>query len=133
MAKYVYPAVFTPEEDGGYLVRFPDIDGCYTDGDSLADALEMANDALCLMLYGCEVDGTEIPAPSQPTDVPCEAGSFVSLVACDTDWYRRYYHSKAVKKTVSLPAWLNEEAEKAHLNFSSILQEGLKARLNLNI
>lgn len=133
MAKYVYPAVFTPEEDGGYLVRFPDVEGCYTDGDSLADALEMANDALCLMLYGCEVDGTEIPAPSKPTDVACEAGSFVSLVSCDTDWYRRYYHSKAVKKTVSLPAWLNEEAENAHLNFSSILQEGLKARLNLNL
>ena len=56
MSKYVYPAIFTSEPDGGYSVYFPDLEGCYTCGDTLADALFMAEDALALILYGYEKD-----------------------------------------------------------------------------
>ena len=64
MAKYVYPAILTPEENGQYSVIFPDIKNCYTGGDDMADALEMAEDVLCLTLYGMEKDGKKIPPPS---------------------------------------------------------------------
>ena len=63
MAKYVYPAVFTAEIEGGYSIVFPDIDGCFTQGDDTADALEAANDALCLMLYHMERTAKKFPLP----------------------------------------------------------------------
>ena len=133
MAKYIYPAIFTPEEDGGYSVRFPDVDGCFTGGDSLAGAMEMANDALCLMLYDKEQSGAEIPAASSVPAVQTQAegDEFVSLVACDTIAYRKFYDNKAVKKTLSIPSWLNDMAERAGINFSGTLQEALKQQLNI--
>ena len=130
MAKYVYPAVFAEDEDG-YSVRFPDVDGCFTSGRSLQEALEMAEDALCLMLYDREESGEALPAASAVTDVQTEPGEFVSLIGCDTLEYRKRYGSKAVKKTLSIPSWLNEAAERAGVNFSSVLQDALKQQLHL--
>lgn len=69
MAKHAYPAVFTPENNGGFSIRFPDLEGCYTCGDSMVDGLLMAEDVLALVLYGYEKDGREIPAPSKETDI----------------------------------------------------------------
>lgn len=133
MAKYVFPAIFTPEEEGGYSVRFPDLDGCFTDADSLTEAMDRANDALCLMLYDMEQDRAIIPAPSSVTEaqVLTDQGEFVSLIACDTIAYRKLHENKAVKKTLSIPSWLNEMAEHAGINFSGILQEALRKQLNL--
>lgn len=132
MAKYVFPAIFTPEETG-YSVRFPDLDGCFTDADNLTAAMERANDALCLMLYDMEQDRAIIPAPSSVADAQAqtENSEFVSLIACDTIAYRKMHENKAVKKTLSIPSWLNEMAESAGINFSGILQEALKKQLNL--
>ena len=130
MAKYVYPAIFTEDEDG-YSVRFPDVDGCFTSGRSLQEALEMAEDALCLMLYDMEESGEAIPAASGVNSVQTEPGEFVSLIGCDTLAYRKRYGSKAVKKTLSIPSWLNEAAEKAGVNFSNVLQDALKQQLHL--
>ncbi|MCL1823928.1 MAG: type II toxin-antitoxin system HicB family antitoxin [Oscillospiraceae bacterium] len=131
MAKYVYPAVFTKEDDGGYSVLFPDIEGCYTDGDDMPGALEMAEDALCLMLYDMEEERKEIPPPSDSKTIKADKNSVVSLICCDTIEYRRFYDTKAVKKTLSIPAWLNNQAEKANAPFSQILQQGLKEYLHL--
>ena len=64
MAKYVYPAIFTLEESGMYSVKFPDIEGCFTCGNDLADAMEAAQDALCLMIYDIEEMNGDIPLPS---------------------------------------------------------------------
>jgi len=86
--KYVYPAIFTPE-DGGYLARFPDIEGCYTDGDTLAEAIETARDALSLMLCGMEDRGTELPNPSEMKNIATENEEFVSLIEADTTAYRK--------------------------------------------
>ena len=125
MAKYAYPAIFTPEEDGSYSINFPDLEGCYTCGDSLEDGIEMASDALALVLYGYEKDGREIPAPSAPAAIPLSGNAFVNYIACDTLRYRKMYNNKAVKKTLTIPEWLNETAASMGLNFSQVLQEAL--------
>ena len=131
MAKYVYPAIFTKEDDGKYSVLFPDIENCYTGGDDMADALEMAEDVLCLTLYDMEKDEKTIPAPSDSKEIETDKSSVVSLVRCDTEFYRRFYENKSVKKTLTIPMWLNERAERANINFSSILQEALKSHLHV--
>lgn len=130
--KYVYPAIFTREENGFYAVEFPDIPGCYTSGDSLADAIFMAEDALAFMLYDYERDKKEVPRASNVESIQVQKGSFVNFVRCDTLEYQKRNSKKAVKKTLTIPAWLNELATEAGLNFSQVLQEGLKRTLNVN-
>lgn len=134
MAKYIYPAIFTPEEDGGYSVRFPDVESCYTGSETLAGAMDMAKDVLCMMLYEMEEHQQAIPAASTVAEIQKQAenGEFVSLISCDTIEYRRFYDNKAVKKTLSIPSWLNDMAERAGVNFSSILQEALKQKLEIS-
>lgn len=130
MAKYVFPAVFTKEKNGQYSVNFPDIKNCYTGGDNMADALDMAEDVLCLMLYNMEKECKAIPTPSESKDINTDKNSIVSLVRCDTETYRRFYENKSVKKTLTIPIWLNDRAERANINFSGVLQEALKVQLN---
>ncbi len=132
MAKYVYPAIFTPEEDGSYSIVFPDLEGCYTCGDNLEDGIEMAEDALALVLYGYEKDGREIPAPSARSAFSVSGNDFVNFIACDTIKYRKMYNNKAVKKTLTIPEWLNEAASAMGLNFSQILQEALIQKVQAN-
>jgi len=131
MAKYIYPAIFTKEDEGGYSILFPDLQGCYTQGEEIQDSLEMANDALCLALYCLEDRNEEIPAPSDPSTIKYDENSFVTLVSCDTIEYRKFFDSKAVKKTLTIPSWLNKMAEQAELNFSQILQNALKEKLRI--
>jgi len=130
--KYVYPAIFTPE-DSGISVRFPDIHNCFTSGEDLADAMEMAEDVLCMMLYDLEEAGKETPAASSVAEAQAlvEEGEYVSLIACDTIEYRKFHDNRAVKKTLSIPSWLNDMAERAGVNFSGTLQEALKRQLNI--
>lgn len=131
MAKYVYPAVFTPEEEGGYSVFFPDPEGCYTCGDNLQDAMFMANDVLAFVLYDYESEGREIPKPSRAEDVERSTGEFVNYVACDTVEYARMYDNKAIKKTLTIPQWLNDAALRKNINFSQVLQEALMQKINM--
>lgn len=128
MAKYAYPAIFAPEKKG-YSITFPDLEGCYTCGDSLEEGLEMARDALALVLYGYEKEGRPIPEPSKLNTILVEDDEFVSYVACDTMVYRKMYNNKAVKKTLTLPEWMNEEATVAGINFSQVLQEAILQKL----
>ena len=125
MAKYVYPAIFTPEKDGGFSINFPDLEGCYIEGDNLADGMEMAKDVLALVLYGYETDTKEIPTPSPLSAFETSNGSFVNYVACDTMVYRKLHNNKSVKKTLTIPEWLNEEATSLGINFSHVLQSAL--------
>lgn len=129
--KYVYPAVFTPEESGLYAVDFPDLKNCFTSGKGLPEAMEMAQDVLCMTLYDMEQAEQAIPPVSDISSVAHEANEFVSLVACDTLEYRKLHASAAVKKTLSIPAWLNAMAEKQGVNFSQVLQEALKEKLHV--
>lgn len=131
MAKYIYPAVFTLADEGGYSIRFPDIESCYTSAETLEEGLKMANDVLCLMLYEMEENGKAIPKASGIKAFNLAENEFATLVSCDTLEYRKFYSSKAVKKTLSIPAWLNTMAEKEDINFSAVLQKALKAELNI--
>ncbi len=132
MFKYAYPAVFTLEEDGTYSIIFPDLEGCYTCGDSLEDGIEMAEDALALTLYGYEKEGREIPKASVPTAITVSENEFVNFIACDTMAYRKMYNNKAVKKTLTIPEWLNEAATSMGLNFSQVLQEALISKIQMH-
>ena len=129
MAKYVYPAVFTREKEGNYSVIFKDLEGCYTCGDTLEEALYMAEDVLAFTLYHYEKNNKEIPESNDSVTV--KANEFVNYIRCDTEEYHKRNNNKAVKKTVSIPEWLNEKAVAAGVNFSQVLQEGLKEKLNI--
>ena len=89
----------------------------------------MAEDALALVLYGYEKDGREIPAPSDPAALSLSANEFVNWIACDTLKYRKMYNNKAVKKTLTIPEWLNESATNMGLNFSQVLQDALMEKV----
>lgn len=130
-SKYSYPAIFTPEKEGGFSVIFPDIENCFTCGDDLTEALFMAEDVLALMLYEYEEKKRPIPAPSAPNTISLKKGEFVNIIACDTLEYRKRFDKTAVKKTLSIPAWLNTAATEANVNFSNILQDALIERLGL--
>lgn len=131
MAKYLFPAVFTKEDNGQYSVNFPDVPSCYTCGDDLRDAFDAAQDVLCMRLYDMEEARAAIPSPSPVQAIARGAADTVSLVGCDTIEYRRLNDNKAVKKTLTIPAWLNTMAEREGINFSSVLQNALRSELHL--
>ena len=130
MAKYCYPAVFTPDGDG-YAVTFPDIEGCYTCGDTLEEAMKMAEDVLNLTLTFKEDEGIPFGKPSDVRKIKTEEGEFVSLFMADTAVYRKKINNKSVKKTLTIPQWLNTAAEERGVNFSQVLQEALKKELQI--
>lgn len=137
-----YPACFIKEENG-YSVIFPDLNAA-TCGPTLDNATQMAVDCLAGYLYTLQRDGQPAPAPSPLNQVDPSAvlvdlwdGSgevpdyetFTALITVDVEEYAKHHFEKSVKKTLSIPAWLNEAALREHLNFSQILQEALKERL----
>jgi predicted RNase H-like HicB family nuclease len=127
--KYAYPAILYP--DGVAVgVRVPDLPGCFTFGKDRAEALLMAKDAVEMWLWDAENNHEPIPQPSD--SLPAGRGETLTLVAADTDEYRRANDTRAVKKTLSIPAWLNYKAEKANAPFSQILQQGLKDYLRVS-
>lgn len=125
--KLVYPAIFTPYEDGagGYAVEFPDLPGCVTGGDTMAEALFMAEDAASGWVLTELEDGKKAPTASEYNNIRVEEGQLVSLVALDMDAYAAKYGNRAVKKTLTIPAWLNTYAEKNNISCSRVLQEAL--------
>lgn len=126
MAKYFYPAIFH-EEEKGYSVSFPDLDGCFSEGDTLSETYEMAFDAIGLYLTDLLENKKEIPCPSLPRNISVENGDCIILIEFDMSRYLK--RSKSIKKTLTIPTWLNEEAEKRHINFSGVLQEALIERI----
>ena len=127
--KYVYPAIFTPLENGKYDVYVPDLPYVRTFGNNLAEAMEMAEDATAMWLWDTENKKEPIPLPSEK--LSCDSTQFVNFVKADTEAYRKANDNRAVKKTLTIPAWLNSAAENAHVNFSSVLQAALKAHLGI--
>lgn len=125
--KLAYPAIFTPYEDGtdGYVVVFPDLPGCTTGGDDMAEAIFMAEDAASGWVLTELEDGKRVPRASQPAEINIKPGQFVSVVALDMDTYAAKYGNNAVKKTLTIPAWLNTFAENNGISCSKVLQEAL--------
>ena len=126
--KYVYPVILYPDDDKiGATV--PDLPGCHTYGSTTADALIMVKDAMEMWLWNAENEGKVIPMSSE--NIKPGKNETVTLVVANTDEYRKAHDIRAVKKTLSIPSWLNREAEKANAPFSQILQQGLKEYLQI--
>lgn len=124
--KLVYPAVFTPFDEGrGYTVEFPDLPGCVTEGKDLSDAIYMATDDASGWVLTELEDGNEPPKSSPINDVKAPKGSFVSLIALDMDAYADKYGKKAVKKTLTIPAYMETYVTKHKISCSEVLQNAL--------
>ncbi len=121
---FVYPAIFH-KEDESYWVEFPDLKGCNTCGDTIPEAMEMAQEALTGYLLSLLEHGDNIASPSDISSHNPEDG-FVTLVSCDVNQYK---DTKAVKKTLTIPSWLNDRAVSMGLNFSKVLQEALISKI----
>lgn len=123
--KLVYPAIFK-QEDIGYSVVIPDLLGCCTQGDTLEEAIEMAEDAALGWLLTALEENEDIPKASKIKDIDLESeDEFVSLLLDLSAYSEKYSSRKSVKKTLTIPFWLNERAEKLKVNFSKTLQDAL--------
>jgi len=133
MGKYYFPAIFDPGTDNeqGFTITFPDLPGCITEGSNMDEAVYMAKDVLVGFLYGMEEDGEEIPDASNPSSIELPEGAFISIIEVRTDYIRDEIENKAVKKTLTIPKWLNDAAEKENINFSQLLQFAIKERLGI--
>ena len=137
-----YPACFYKEENG-YSVIFPDLNFLATCGETLDEALTQAVDCLAGYLYACQMDGETVPASSPIHAIDTRAVAkalgdeamveeeFVNLVTVDVAEYAKKHFEKSVKKTLTIPAWLNAAALERNVNFSQVLQEALRVQLNL--
>lgn len=133
----IYPVIFTVTHDkkDTYLIEIPDIKGM-TEGHGLEDAYRMARDYIGCALY--DKQDNLIPEASVLSDIDVKKGefagegdSFVSLVDLDIDVFRRKMNKKSVRRNVSIPAWLNQAADEAHINVSRVLQEALMEKLGV--
>lgn len=129
--KYIYPALFSYDEDG-ISVEFPDLPGCFTCADTVDEAIKNAKDAMGLHLYGMERDNDEIPIPSSIHEIKTEPSQAVVLIETWMPVVRDIIENKAVKKTLTIPKWLNDIAEQNNVNFSQVLQSALKDHLGID-
>lgn len=121
---FVYPAIFHKEEDA-YWVEFPDLEGCHTYGSSVNETMEAAQEALAAYLLTLLEQEKAIATPSDISAIHAADG-FSSLVSCDINQYK---DTKAVKKTLTIPSWLNDRAISMGINFSQVLQEALLSKI----
>lgn len=134
MSTVYYPAVFHVAEDiGGYWVEFPDLPGCFSQGKTIESAIEYSKEALGIYLD--QQDDVYERIINQPSDLLSVIQQYpeeiVLLIEFDSIMFAKKYKNKAIKKTLTIPEWLNEEAVKANINFSQVLQEALIMKLHL--
>ena len=125
MQEYVYPAIFHSNDDGSYTITFPDLDGCISEGKSLGNAMYMAQAALTQWIEYLTDKKLEIPTASDLKNVCPAAEEFVSLIRADIK------DGRAVKRTVSIPKWMDDQVSEAGLSLSRVLQDALKEKLNV--
>lgn len=125
----VYPAIFTYDnKEKKYLVDFIDLKGCSTFGNTLPEVFAMAQDAMGLYLD----ELTKFPTPTTDfSNIKLKNNQFINYVEIDMEDYRKKYNNKSIKKTLSIPCWLNTLCEKNNINFSQVLQEALKEKLEI--
>lgn len=132
MNKYFYPAIFHDDEKGGYWISFPDFPECMTQGENIEEAYNMAVEAIGLCIDERIKNKEDLPAVSAPSDYVINNGDFTCLVQFDLMQYRRTHNTKAIKKTLTIPEWLNEAAIAQNINFSQVLQDALIQKVGLN-
>lgn len=128
--KLIYPALFEKEDDR-YNVTFPSLPEAITCGDTLEQAIEMAKECLGLCLDVRKENKEELPVMSDPSTIDCATGMFVMMIEFDSIEFNKRYNKKAIRKNVTIPAWLNELAEEKNVNFSNVLQNALMKKLNI--
>lgn len=133
MRKLFYPAIFHTAEEGGFWITFPDLPECMTQGDDMQNAYEMAVDALGLAISSRKNERLEIPTPSNPHEINTSVDEYCVVIEFDMLAYQKRTNSKAVKKTLTIPAWLNEEALSLGINFSQVLQEALLQKIDAKL
>ncbi|KPC97443.1 hypothetical protein LR69_04362 [Geobacillus sp. BCO2] len=126
--RYIYPAIFDYSSDG-ISVEFPDLPGCFTCGDTEEEAFKMAKEAMALHLYGLEQENEEIPQPSKVSEIQTENNQVIVFIEVWMPPFRHEMENKAVKKTLTIPKWLDDLAKEHNVNYSQILQEALKKHL----
>ena len=127
--KQAYPFIITKDKDFCFA-SIPDFE-TGTQGESLAEAIEMARDAIGMCGCYMQDEKKDIPIPTDIGNVTKEASDILTLVDVDFDEYRKKHEMRTVRKNVTIPSWLNEEAESANINFSALLQKAIKAELHL--
>ena len=125
MNKLFYPAIFHQAEEGGYWITFPDLPECMTQGEDMQHSYEMAFDALGLAITSRQTEHEELPTPSEPFSINLNKDEFCVVIEFDLLAYKKRTNSRAVKKTLTIPEWLNEEATALGVNFSQVLQAAL--------
>jgi predicted RNase H-like HicB family nuclease len=131
MSDSAYPIILSKGKQAAYVVFIPDFE-INTQGDSLAHAIDMAKDAVEMMGVCLQDNHEPIPAPSDIAKIKVSGSEIKTLVAVDFDEYRKKTETKTVRKNLTIPSWLNQEAEKAGINFSAVLQNALKEQLGLS-
>lgn len=129
--RYIYPAIFHYADDG-ISVEFPDLPGCFSYGDTDIEALNNAKEALELHIFGLEDDNEEIPEPSHIRNVRADENESVVMIDVWMVPVRDFMKNKAVKKTLTIPKWLNDVAIENNVNFSHILQVAIKDYLGIH-
>lgn len=128
---YFFPAIFHNDDKGGYWISFPDFPECMTQGEDMESAYRMAVDALGLCIDDRLKNKEEVPKASNPVDFYVDNGDFSCLIEFDLLKYRRDHNAKSVKKTLSIPEWLNEAAISQNVNFSQVLQDALMQKIGI--
>ncbi|MCQ2522560.1 MAG: type II toxin-antitoxin system HicB family antitoxin [Lachnospiraceae bacterium] len=131
MNLYFYPAIFHNDEKGGYWISFPDFPECMTQGEDMEDAYKMAVEAIGLCIDEKLKNNEELPKVSSPVDYLVEEGDFSCLIEFDLMQYRKTHNCKSVKKTLTIPEWLNEIAISQNINFSQVLQDALIQKMGV--
>ncbi|KIL06886.1 pilus assembly protein HicB [Clostridium botulinum] len=128
---YVFPAIFTYDNDG-ISIEFPDLPGCLSCADTTDEAIKMAKEALALHLYGMEEDNESIPKDTPINNLTLLENQIPMLIEVYMPLYRTAIENQSIKKTLTIPQWLNKLAEKNEINFSQILQAALKEKLGIH-
>lgn len=129
--RYIYPAIFSYAADG-ITIEFPDLPGCLPCGKTNEEALKNAKEAMALHLWGIENDNEPIPEPTSIDKIELKPTQIAVLVEVFMPVYREALENQSVKKTLTIPFWLNKIAEEHHVNFSQILQAALKEYLGIH-
>lgn len=125
MAEYVYPAIFHSNEDGTYTITYPDLPGCISEGKTLANAMYMAQSALTQWIEYCTDKKQEVPRASAIQDIETKENEFVNLIRADVR------ENRAIKRTVSIPKWMDDKVAETGLSLSRVLQDALLQKFHV--
>ena len=123
--KYVYPALFA-KEDESIIVTFPDLEDMFTDGTTMEEAFENAEDVLNLMLWNREEEKDDIPMPSSPEQITVPQGATLAMIKADTLAYRKLHDQKTIRCSITLPSRLDTIAREHNINFSQLMQNAIR-------